>query len=710
MSQPADSELSLPGENREKRDNPRQRLKKNVQLLFIGLGAEEIASLLALLRTSRTAPRGRKINSEKAFLEALSERSWDIVICASNPGRFGAMEAVVHLKRLDKDIPVIQIIPEADCQRQLRGFKSRIHAIVPQNEKELLVLQVRKELENLENRRKLRRSMAALAEAEKRNLELMDSSKNAIAFCNDQHVVYANESFYDLFGESQAEQVLGRDITEWFTQPDRERLQTEFHEIKNGTLSAQSLQLTGQRNDQSEFVANLELRTNSFHGKEVVQFLLRGDDHHIGNIFHDDLNLLTGHLNRDFLLRQLERVIPRALSGGNDCSLLYLSLDQYEPLHTQQGQDATEQFIREVGSLLQSLVNKPHLLSHVEKDAFAIVFFDSSADKALQFAEKIAKQINRFSCEINNETLQSNCSIGITLVNDSAPPAEELLSRARTAATEASSNGNGSNIALFSSSSSLDLDSEEMRRVCQAVETEELRLLFQPIVSLAADNKTDQHYEVLLRLLDADDIEISPNEFRNAMRDPETVVKVDRWVIEHSLLPLKETLQDTKRNILFINISVHGMGDKNLLSWLSEVLEKHQIPAEQIVFQISNSDVAMAPKQARFFAKFLHKIHCRICIKHFGSAPYDREVLKKVDADYIKLDGAYIQELGRDSKQDQQLSELVRDLSSMGKITIAPLVEDTRSMVTLWKAGVSYVQGYYLQPPLEQMDYDFFAE
>lgn len=711
MPQSTDLDLSISQEITDAVDLSRQRLRKNVELMFLGLTTEETAPLLALLRTSRISPRGHKINSEKAFLDALGERSWDLIICSPTASKFSAMDAVIHLKRLGKDIPIIQLIPKADSKRQLHGFKNRIHAVVPLDEKELLVIQIRKELENLDNRRQLRRAKAALAEAEKRNIELMDSSKNAIACCDAQQVVYANESFYDLFGEIEAEQVLGKEITDWFIQSNKEQLQRQLKALSEGNLAEELIQLTGLRSDQSEFVANLELTTTVYKEQQVTQVLLRGDDHHVGNVFNDDLNLVSGLLNKDFLYRQLEKIIQKALTGGNDCGLLYITLQDFSDFSNAYGQECAERYVRDISSLLQEQVNKPHLLAHLEDNVFVVIFFEPNADKTQRFAEKLHKQVTRHNTKISGNNLQGSCVIGITLINDSSPPADELLSRAASAAREIESRTNpDEQINFFSSSTPFDQDCEEMKRLCRAVEDKELKLLFQPVVNLAADNQTELHYEVLLRLMEAEDVEISPNEFRNAMKDPETVIKVDRWVIENSLIPLKATLENKQKNVLFINISVHGMGDKELLSWLSGVLDKHVIPPEQIVFQISNSDVAMAPKQARFFAKFLHKIHCRICIKHFGSAPYDREVLKKINADYIKLDGSYIQELGSDKKQDEQFLSLVKGLSEMGKITIAPLVEDTRAMVTLWKAGVSYVQGYYLQPPREQMDYDFFRE
>ena len=687
-----------------------QRSRKHVHLLFIGLSAEDIAPLLALLRTPRISARGRQIKTEKQFLNSLSERSWDMVICSPKEGKFNAVDAIEHIKRLDKDLPVIQLIPEADSQKQLQALKNRITAIVPLDEKELLLFQVRKELANLEHRRQLRKARAALAKTEKRNFQLMESSKHAIACCQDNKVIYANESFLDLFGEFEESLVLNKDITERFIENNRGEIQSHLTELNQYSFGEHTLQVTGLRNDQSEFNTNLELATTQFQGKKAIRIALKVDDHLIGKSLNEDLNLVSGLLNKDFLLRQLDLIIQRSLSGGNDCSLLYIVLDNYDDICANTSQEHRERYIGEIGTHLNKAIKHPHLLTHIENNIFAVIFLDPSPDKAHKFAEKIREHVAKLEVKIADETLQSTCSIGIALINDNSPPPVELLAHATSAAgeiktTESENNG----VQLYSSTSSFEQDDNEMKQVSKAVDSQQLKLLFQPVVNLTAA-KIEAHYEVLLRMLGEEEKEISPNEFRNAMSDPETAIKVDRWVIENCLSKLKVASDDDQKNTLIINLSVHCLGNEELLAWLANSLKESQLQPEQLVFQLSNSDIAIAPKKARLFAKAIHELKCQICIKHFGSAPYDKEVLKKVDADYIKLDGLYIQELGKDKNQDRQFFTLVKNLSDMDKVTIAPLVEDSKAMVTLWKAGVSYVQGYYLQQPRHEMDYDFFAE
>jgi EAL domain-containing protein (putative c-di-GMP-specific phosphodiesterase class I) len=44
------------------------------------------------------------------------------------------------------------------------------------------------------------------------------------------------------------------------------------------------------------------------------------------------------------------------------------------------------------------------------------------------------------------------------------------------------------------------------------------------------------------------------------------------------------------------------------------------------------------------------------------------------------------------------------------KRCIAEYVSDANSMAILWKMGVDYAQGFYIQPPSDKLDYDFSEE
>lgn len=690
----------------------RQRLRKNVQLLFLGLSAEETAPLITLLRTSRISPRGKQVNSEQEFLEALSERSWDLILCTVDRDKFTARHAASHLKRLDKDIPIIQIIPSSDSQLLLQGLKNHLQAVVPLDEKELVLINIRRELDNLDSRRRLRKAEAALSEAGKRNVQLMRSSKHAIVCCNEKKISFVNESFLELFGYENTDQVCDKELVERFFYEERPEFVEQLETLQREQSGEAILQLTAQRTDRSAFTANIEMSAIEYEGQRTTRVLFRVDDHHIGYQNSDELHPISGLFNKEYMQKQLEKNIQLALRGGHDCSVMHLSLDNFAAMQQQVEHDSIEQLLRDTASLLKKSVNKAHLISHLQQQNFVIIFNDPSLENAQSFADSLRNKITSNLRLFGADDPSITCSIGIALVNDNAPPMHELLDRARVAALNLSENsgtGNGVNVHTPEVVTCQE-HNDDLAYIRQAIEDKAFKLLFQPIVSLTSEDTHAQHYEVLLRLLGDEENEISPSEFMSALNDAKTALKVDRWVIEHGLRHLKRSLKSNQNNTLFINISAHTLEDKKILPWLAEALRRNNIPGEHLIFQISESDISLVPKQAQQFTDRLQSMHCGVCIKHFGSSAQDSGILRKVRADYIKIDGSYVQELGNNANQDEQFFALIEELEALEKTTIAPLVESTKAMAALWKAGVDYVQGYYLQPPREAMDYDFFAE
>ena len=58
----------------------------------------------------------------------------------------------------------------------------------------------------------------------------------------------------------------------------------------------------------------------------------------------------------------------------------------------------------------------------------------------------------------------------------------------------------------------------------------------------------------------------------------------------------------------------------------------------------------------------------------------------------------------------EQLIDMVKSLQSTGVLTAISGAENPVVLSTLWQVGVNFIQGYYISPPLDNMDYDFASE
>ena len=122
------------------------------------------------------------------------------------------------------------------------------------------------------------------------------------------------------------------------------------------------------------------------------------------------------------------------------------------------------------------------------------------------------------------------------------------------------------------------------------------RLLFQPIISLRGDS--DEHYEVLLRLLNQQGEEVPPGDFLGAAKNAGLAEKIDRWVILNSIKLLAEHRSKGHNTRLFVHLSANSLQDQTLLPWLSVALKAARLPSDSLVFQIGETD-AVASKMPR---------------------------------------------------------------------------------------------------------------
>ncbi|MBN0986541.1 EAL domain-containing protein [Amphritea pacifica] len=689
----------------------RQRLRKNVHILFLGLTAEEADPIITLLRGARLAPRGQQAQSAEEFHQALSERSWDLILSPQVEGQFGAKEAVQILHRLNKDIPIIQLVPKSNSQALLQGLKARMATVISLEEQELLLIQIRRQLEHLENRRRLRIVEAQLAESEKRCQQLAELSKLPVIYLtSDLVTLYSNPAFSELFGLDDSNDQQYEPLDKFTVLKDRDLLKTALQDALQSNSHGVKTELKARRVDGTNFQAHFNIQQTRYLNQDCLQVIIspeiRGNEESFEN-----LDPTTRLFDANYLISALEKAVHRALTGGSDCHLLYIRFDNYSALQSELGTSGCDIVLADVAELMQQKINKTHICARLEEDVFAILFHDPSPDKAIKLADLLCQSIAQLNIDVTGSSVQTTCSIGVCSINDNAPHYIELIDRARVAADEVLNNGQrGNGVKLFelADEDHDDIDDSSIKMIVDALENDKFRILFQPIVALASANGWG-NYEVFLRLQENEGEEgLSPNVFLATMDNADISIRIDQWVIQHAFVRVAEQLRQHQRSRLFINLTTGFYQDADALNWIADQLKEHRIPAEMIVFQASESDLSTSQVQAEQFRFGLKKLGCKFCIKHFGVSE-NRELLrKKLKPDLVKLDGFYIQDLSNSSESDKAFAALIKDLKGSGIGSIAPLVEDTRLMGKLWKLGVDYIQGYYLQPPAEDMTYDFF--
>ena len=97
----------------------------------------------------------------------------------------------------------------------------------------------------------------------------------------------------------------------------------------------------------------------------------------------------------------------------------------------------------------------------------------------------------------------------------------------------------------------------------------------------------------------------------------------------------------------------------------------------------------------------LKKLGFRIALERFGSGRDPIKLLTAVPLDFIKIDGALVQDLAGNPRRRPWSRSWSNRPSKLKIETIAERVEDANTMAVLWQLGVQFIQGYFVNAPEE---------
>ncbi len=682
--------------------------KKTIRLLILEDSQNEAERLVSLFRNAGQATRVHRLTSGEDLADAL-QQTWDLLINAPTSVNLDPAEAISAIRKQAKDIPVIQLIDGNDADAITEALALGAQGALPQGEDEWLILIAKRELANLEERRARRSAELALREAEKRCQLLLDSSVDAIAYVHDGMHIYANRAYLELFGYEDVDELEGMPMIDLIASCD----QGEFKGFLKNYQSLQGsaeLVCGGIRADGGNFKARMHFSPASYDGEPCIQVVIRAanDNAELEKLREiSSQDLVTGLYNRNHFLGSLDAAIERAVNAGQRSSLAYIRVDRFASLQAEIGLGDSDRLLAELAQLLRAQFKETAELARFGDDAFAVLAPETTPQQLEQPLTRLLRKVEGHLFDIGGRTVQTSLSIGAAALDEQTAKARDVIDRAHRCAEELT-DGNALNI--YNPADELAAAASRgnvLAMLQQALEKNSFRLLFQPIISLRGDSH--EHYEVLLRLLDPQGVEVPPAEFLGAAKEAGLATRIDRWVLLNSIKLLAEHRSKGHSTRLFVHLSSASLQDPTLLNWLGVALKASRLPADSLVFQLDESDAVAYLKQAKALNQGLIGLGCRIALNQFGCALNPFNTLKHLDAEFVKIDGSYTLDLSRQENQEA-LKQLLADLHEQNKQTIVPFVDSATVLATLWQAGVGYIQGQYLQGPSQSMDYDFSSD
>ena len=158
---------------------------------------------------------------------------------------------------------------------------------------------------------------------------------------------------------------------------------------------------------------------------------------------------LTGLHNRRYLDTHLQTLVERARSRGRELSLLITDIDKFKSINDTYGHDAGDDVLREFARRLRQNVRGMDLACRFGGEEFVIVMPDTSAQLAVEVAERVRESVEEMAFKASDKELKVTTSVGVATLNrDSEDDMKALLKHADTALYKAKNNGRNKVVAV----------------------------------------------------------------------------------------------------------------------------------------------------------------------------------------------------------------------------------------------------------------------
>jgi EAL domain-containing protein (putative c-di-GMP-specific phosphodiesterase class I) len=336
-------------------------------------------------------------------------------------------------------------------------------------------------------------------------------------------------------------------------------------------------------------------------------------------------------------------------------------------------------------------------------DEFALLLEDiNNVSEAMLIAERIQDGLSR-PFHLDEHTIYTTASIGITFSSAAYSQPEELLRDADTAMYRAKARGKAG-YEVFDKTmhthavALLGLEND----LRHAIERREFLVYYQPVVSLRSGNISG--FEALVRWKHPQHGILTPDKFISVAEDTGLITHIGKYVLREACaqLSLWQTTYSMNPPLwISVNLSARELAQPGLVENVREALGQGTLDGSCLRLEITESAVMDDPIGAVNILTRLHELGIHLCIDDFGTGYSSLSYLHRFPIDTLKIDRSFVS--GADGKlANQTITATILALSSgLGLDVVAEGVETPKQLELLRSMKCRYAQGYLFSRPVD---------
>ncbi|MDE2052167.1 MAG: EAL domain-containing protein, partial [Gammaproteobacteria bacterium] len=417
--------------------------------------------------------------------------------------------------------------------------------------------------------------------------------------------------------------------------------------------------------------------------------------HHLAH--HDPLTQLP---NRRQLAGRLAGALARARQTGRRVALLFVDMDNFKSLNDTLGHNFGDRVLQGIAARLQAAAGPNSLVARLGGDEFTLLIEDlRTVEEVERRAASLVATLQQ-PLTIEGRALATTASVGASLFPDHADDPEGLLRAADVALFRAKELGRNRfalyRAALYDAAAQRFRLEQSLR---QAVEAEELLLMFQPEVSLGGCEVTA--LEALLRWRKPGGRIATATEFIHIAEKSGLIHDLTGWVLRSAASTAAAWRaagwSDAR---VAINVSPPQFFESDFVSHIARTLESAGLPASALELELTETVLQTGTATIEALRR-LREIGVSIALDDFGIGYSSLTSLEQLPINRVKLDRMLIEGVDSNPRSAAIVRSIVTLCHGLGLQVVAEGVERPTQLDFLTHCGPMTVQGYLLAHPVE---------
>jgi diguanylate cyclase (GGDEF)-like protein len=408
---------------------------------------------------------------------------------------------------------------------------------------------------------------------------------------------------------------------------------------------------------------------------------------------------VTGLFSRQHFLDHIAKLIDDD-TAPTPAGVILVQPDKLAELRDKIGVGGVDHLLSELSTVITEQVRDQDLAARIDEHSVAVLLRRDTEEAMIDQADQI---LNRISQHRFAEGLEVTGSIGLCFIDGHSENANGIISRAQRACEQAAAHG-GNRVHTHAAEG----DSEEIpatpggdlaHRLKTALRNDAFIIQYQPMLDL--QTRGSETYEIVLRVQNAQGDLIGDRQLMDAAEDAGVCEELDQWILDRAIDILKQRRESGRRTHIFVHQSAHSALNVNLPAWLLGRLRAKQVVGTGLVIDFRLPDLSQDLKIAQSTIQSLREMDVDVCLSRFPEKEAAFKVLSFLHARYINIAPRLL-------KADRQvISSVIKMAHDASAKVIVSNVDDPRSIDLHWSSGADFLQGNFIQRPLENMDYDF---